>query len=1581
MTPEPIHPTAPVSAPAPALETEPSPQVCGHAERTGRAGGLSRILRGLTASAGVAALIAATPGLADLGAAAAPAAVTGPIVTEIQGDNTGDDNFEYIELYNPLEVAVDFAADGFSLGYDNDGTIKTLTTANMDGTEGSPNLVLQPGATVVLWLSYNDGKRVDSFAKTEQEFREAISLNDSTVPVVRLTGQGGIANGGERGVVVQKNGQTLAESYLPAIDPKTPGTSTHFALPISQTDKHLSVWQQSTAPTPGVVDEAQLANSDSDDNGSDDGTGGTDPETPVDTDPTPGFDPVADPSATGAPLQITELLPDSSNVGGSDGYEFIEVYNSSSAAVDFADYVLTYLIPIDYDNNTTETLWPSTKRDVVIQPGATLVFWVKNSANQQLTVDDFNTKFGTALVDGETIVEVQSSGMANGAMRGVALRTNTGYTVSRAYYNMSVGQGTKDTVADQGLHYTAGTDTDRPEVQRILETSAATPGQVSQQQVGESLIVAPTDTTSPVIENRTIASTDGTGDLTISAHITDNQQVRTVELTYRNNVDNTDRTLQLKRGSGDVYSTTIASGDLAGKSTISYRFTATDGVSTLAEESGTVTIERDDAGPVQLNVTEGQIVAGSLDIVASGDAGGTTVDVDGQTQQTSPSLPSQPTFLFEATNTDVFFRNGVKVALGENKYDVLNIFDDGTYSNTVTISTPVPLSYLTKGSPVKLSIWAGTKAWPDIDENENNDDFEVKNLRLVLPDGRTLRSTEWADADQVIQMGDSTGKHDYIEGTFTLDDDDFSGVGFTWNTATVADGMHTITARSGDETLTRKVLVDNTAPTVSPSVTSDAESEHGLHGAITLDASVGDGDGDVSGVPDGAVSATLDGQSIGLPYVTSSTDLAAGQHTLSVTATDAAGNTSTETRTFTTIDETPSVAELSVGSTATMNADGTATVDLQATATDPTGGSLTVDFNEGSAEQLGDGVQVATGTTNDAAATDRSSAVALSADDLARLSAADGQGVTTTGTDGLPYQLFTVTVPEGVTSGQVRANWTGSSNPNAQVTLFALRSDGSAWDQVDRHYTPADDTGANFDLSGYVDVASHAKDGVVTLVVQHSDGWSGADTTTRDSDVEAYNADATDRSDYDFTLAWESDTQYYNENLTQNFRYQQDIHQFLLDQRKNLNLKYMFHTGDIVDDFDQEYEWQNADEAYSMLEKDVDGNPLAYEDRIPYGVLAGNHDVGHKSDDYSAYSTWFGSDRFSGSPWFGGDYKDNQGHYDLFSAGGIDFMVVSIGWGPGDEEIAWMNQVISEHPERTVILNLHEFMLTTGGLGPIPQRIMDEVVATNSNVSMVFSGHYHDAYTRQDSFDDDGDGVNDRVVTSMLFDYQGLEQGGLGYLRLLHFDNESQTMRVRTYSPSLDDFDAEEPSLADTNGDLSTYQDFAISYADLGIQPQTKTLTTDSFSASVLSNRGVSTFSRMLSTSGAIASVTTPSGVTASTQWTVPGPGVYGWYAEVTGQYGAQLVSPVMTFTVRSDGSVVEGVADPQADDTTSGEGSNTATNGGSGTGDSGISADTGAQTEPALAATGADRALLGAGILTLMLGGMLRLLTRRRVR
>ena len=97
----------------------------------------SRVSR-IVSLVGVPALVAGLIGVSGIPAAAETTAVSVPIVTEIQADNTGYDNFEYIEVTNPTDTAIDFAESGYSLSYRNGSTSTELTTAMMDGSEGTP---------------------------------------------------------------------------------------------------------------------------------------------------------------------------------------------------------------------------------------------------------------------------------------------------------------------------------------------------------------------------------------------------------------------------------------------------------------------------------------------------------------------------------------------------------------------------------------------------------------------------------------------------------------------------------------------------------------------------------------------------------------------------------------------------------------------------------------------------------------------------------------------------------------------------------------------------------------------------------------------------------------------------------------------------------------------------------------------------------------------------------------------------------------------------------------------------------------------------------------------------------------------------------------------------------------------------------------------------------------------------------------------------------------------------------------------------------------------------------------------------
>lgn len=124
-----------------------------------------------------------------------------------------------------------------------------------------------------------------------------------------------------------------------------------------------------------------------------------------------------------SPLVITEILPDSNNVNKADAYEFIEVYNNSNETIDLKDYKIYYNYPDKGDSS--DVIWESDPSSIKIDPEETLVFWIKNGSNDELTVNDFNKEFNTNLVMGKNIVEIYSAGMANSGARALKLTTNT----------------------------------------------------------------------------------------------------------------------------------------------------------------------------------------------------------------------------------------------------------------------------------------------------------------------------------------------------------------------------------------------------------------------------------------------------------------------------------------------------------------------------------------------------------------------------------------------------------------------------------------------------------------------------------------------------------------------------------------------------------------------------------------------------------------------------------------------------------------------------------------------------------------------------------------------------------------------------------------------------------------------------------------------------------------------------------------------------------------------------------------------------------------------------------------------------
>lgn len=273
------------------------------------------------------------------------------------------------------------------------------------------------------------------------------------------------------------------------------------------------------------------------------------------------------------------------------------------------------------------------------------------------------------------------------------------------------------------------------------------------------------------------------------------------------------------------------------------------------------------------------------------------------------------------------------------------------------------------------------------------------------------------------------------------------------------------------------------------------------------------------------------------------------------------------------------------------------------------------------------------------------------------------------------------------------------------------------------------------------------------------------------------------------------DTQIYSQNYPGLFEAQTA---WIADNIKERNIKFVLHLGDITN-VNSVPEWKFARKAMSNL----DGI-------MPYAFVTGNHDYGPGGN--AATRDTYLNDHFKVSqyqdwPTFGGvkDAGKMDNSYHLFSAGGVDFIVLALEWAVQDETVVWAQSVLNQYPNRTAILVTHAFMnnndfrydhldttrpqtynphdYSTPGLKNDGEQLWNKLVK-NNNFAFTFNGHVL------------GDGTGFRIdnnnagkpVAQMLANYQMRNLGGEAYLRVLEFQPDGKTVKVTTHSPVYNNY-------------------------------------------------------------------------------------------------------------------------------------------------------------------------------------------------
>lgn len=236
--------------------------------------------------------------------------------------------------------------------------------------------------------------------------------------------------------------------------------------------------------------------------------------------------------------------------------------------------------------------------------------------------------------------------------------------------------------------------------------------------------------------------------------------------------------------------------------------------------------------------------------------------------------------------------------------------------------------------------------------------------------------------------------------------------------------------------------------------------------------------------------------------------------------------------------------------------------------------------------------------------------------------------------------------------------------------------------------------------------------------------------------------------------------------------YLDTMYQWIVDNKEEKKIEYVFGLGDITESISDAKEWQLAKNAASKL------NGV-----VPYSLARGNHDSAASFKTYIADTAY--TSQFDGR--YGSEYLNT---YRIITICGVKYLMITLACDPTDWEIGWAERVVKDNPDCRVILTTHSYVdnsgipasYVTSLKGPNSgAKIWEKLVSKYKNIFMVISGH---------TADEDGlrysqkKGVNGNVVHQLLVNPQGVdfEVEPLGMLALLHFANDGKSISVEYYS-------------------------------------------------------------------------------------------------------------------------------------------------------------------------------------------------------
>lgn len=289
------------------------------------------------------------------------------------------------------------------------------------------------------------------------------------------------------------------------------------------------------------------------------------------------------------------------------------------------------------------------------------------------------------------------------------------------------------------------------------------------------------------------------------------------------------------------------------------------------------------------------------------------------------------------------------------------------------------------------------------------------------------------------------------------------------------------------------------------------------------------------------------------------------------------------------------------------------------------------------------------------------------------------------------------------------------------------------------------------------------------------------------------------------------------------------------NNKERLNIETVLCTGDLVEQNEiripdgvngnqtSEEQWKAASQAFARL-----------DNKLPYVICTGNHDYGYEKSEnrLCRFPAYFPSER--NSCWrkslveVGNNYQDiptlENAAYEFDTKTWGKILVISLEFAPRDEAIEWAKTVTEKpkYKDHKVILLTHSFLAWNGKrhikenykVSPANygEAIWQKLVYPSSNICMVICGHECEIAPFKDNvaFRVDKNAVG-KEIPQMMFNAQTADgfwhgNGGDGWLRIMEFMPDGQTIKIKTFSPLF----AISPTTADKSWRTESYDQFDI---------------------------------------------------------------------------------------------------------------------------------------------------------------------------